>query len=648
VTSDTEARTDDSADLVDDSATDPAADTSKSCWISARYFGTAVGFLGLGLLLLLLLAVKRVFPDFLSGIEFLSYGRLVPAATSLLLNGWLTIGLLGALLFIVPRTARVDIEDPSIVRAALGLLVVAYLGGALAALGGYTEGRRYLEPLLIFDALALVGLIAVARSITRVARRSHESNPVVWYSAAAVLWLLLTHVVGNLPGLGGYVSQLQASFYRSSLTGLWLASAAVAIVYYVVPRLAGRPPLQGTKLSVLGIWSLGFVWAMTGPAELTFGAAGDWLETIGVIFSIVLFLPILVIATDLIHAMRGAWENVRDRVALRLVTAGVAMFGVYALFNLLQALRASSAVVGFTDWVAAVEILLLLGPFSFILFGLLRLAAPELFGTVPSYGMVGYRTLLSGLLVTVGAMAVAGVQTGFTWIGAANTANFLNSGAGWVSTSGPLAGSYVVQLVGLMITVIGVVLTVYSATAFRAVDTDADPLAAEPAAATDPEPDLYLDSPPSVAKVRRYAYGFFALAALMVFVLPSLEGAEATLLADTGRTYEPGSLIATGRSVYVQEGCVYCHTQQVRPIVTDVGIGPVSVQGDYANETPVLIGVQRYGPDLMHLGLRSTAESVQAHLQSPRAERSWSIMPTYDYLTIDEQSALAAYLVGEE
>jgi cbb3-type cytochrome c oxidase subunit II len=166
--------------------------------------------------------------------------------------------------------------------------------------------------------------------------------------------------------------------------------------------------------------------------------------------------------------------------------------------------------------------------------------------------------------------------------------------------------------------------------------------------AADVDPEIVLAAAPSVSKVLRYTVGFFALAALVVLVLPAFESAHPTQLADRSRTYAPGESDTSGRAVYVQEGCVYCHTQQVRPIVTDVRLGPVSVPGDYAKETPVLIGVQRYGPDLMHVRARLNPEAVETRLQRPREDRPWSIMPDYDYLSAGDRAALVAYLVGEE
>jgi cytochrome c oxidase cbb3-type subunit 2 len=89
---------------------------------------------------------------------------------------------------------------------------------------------------------------------------------------------------------------------------------------------------------------------------------------------------------------------------------------------------------------------------------------------------------------------------------------------------------------------------------------------------------------------------------------------------------------------------MYCHTESVRPIVTDVGLGAVSEAGDYAHESPVLLGVARMGPDLSHLAARGG--TFAEHLQNPRADRPWSTMPSYDYLSSADLDALLAYVNG--
>ena len=122
-----------------------------------------------------------------------------------------------------------------------------------------------------------------------------------------------------------------------------------------------------------------------------------------------------------------------------------------------------------------------------------------------------------------------------------------------------------------------------------------------------------------------------------------------------------GDAVKQGREIYLAEGCFYCHTQEVRDIVTDVGLGAVSLAGDYANEAPAPRGVQRIGPDLMHYGQRTLqslvvpgdAENMQGavdaiirHLENPRGDYEWSLMPEYTYLSPTELNQLAAYLLS--
>jgi mono/diheme cytochrome c family protein len=107
--------------------------------------------------------------------------------------------------------------------------------------------------------------------------------------------------------------------------------------------------------------------------------------------------------------------------------------------------------------------------------------------------------------------------------------------------------------------------------------------------------------------------------------------------------------VAEGRELYVSEGCVYCHTQQVRANVADVGLGPVTLREDVMLASPALLGRIRLGPDLSHAGARpptSDVAWVRDHLSDPRRDRGWSAMPSYDYLSDDELNALAQYIVS--
>lgn len=136
--------------------------------------------------------------------------------------------------------------------------------------------------------------------------------------------------------------------------------------------------------------------------------------------------------------------------------------------------------------------------------------------------------------------------------------------------------------------------------------------------------------------------GLFVFAAVFAFVVPALDATPATA--------PPLTLSAEareGRDVYTVEGCWYCHTQQVRPIVADAGLGPVTRSDRLPSLAPDTLGVQRIGPDLAHAGSRdptSSLEWVEEFLANPGAAREGSLHPSYGYLSERETHNLALYV----
>jgi len=253
-------------------------------------------------------------------------------------------------------------------------------------------------------------------------------------------------------------------------------------------------------------------------------------------------------------------------------------------------------------------------------------------------------------------MWVAGLQQGFYWVGAANAQEALPVGDGAIGFVAPLAAHHVVRVVGIGLYFLGAVVFL-GVLLGRAASVSGVGELSEPAESsnegdgedeadgTDLFEDIVTVAPMRRRRVTVGAVSLFVVSFLFVGLFPMLEGDHTTptLLADTAREYTGD--VAEGRQIYLAEGCWYCHTQQVRAAVTDVGLGGVSLPGDYAYEVPALFGEQRMGPDLMHLASRTADEAALArHLSDPQAARSWSTMPSYDYLSDAELSDLVAYL----
>jgi cytochrome c oxidase cbb3-type subunit I/II len=644
----------DSAAQPESEVGDIAVPPAPTGTVARPFLLTAFGFLVPALVLGLVASLQLIAPDVVTGAGFVVYGRLLPVATNLFLYGWLTIGLAGALLHVVSRSGRVQVARPREAMAALGLMALGVVLGTIGVLAGFNQGRQYLEYPLWADAALLLGALVFARVLLTTARNATvDAGPVRWYAVAAAWWLPLGFLAGNIPGLAGVGSVTQTAFFRAAIVGLWLATGGLAVVYHVLARRTGRDTFPATRLTLLGFWSIAVVWALTAPAVLTYTAVPDWLETVGVIFSMGLIIPAAVVFTDLVIAMRRRWESVRGDVAVRFIMLGGALLGLWTVANLAMALRSSSGIVQYTDWLAGVEVIGIYGAFTAWLVAFAYHAAPQLTGGATSswLGTTHYWLMVVAILGWAGGAYLSGLGAGWTWVASANEAAISPAGEGFRNTLRSVEGLAVTSFVGQAIYLVALLVFIFAVVRKSGGGTRPITPAVEVEERLDPE--LALADMRGPRRLQSTAVGLFVVAALLVWVIPWVEtvNVEGTVLADSARRYADGTLEARGRAVYVAEGCWYCHTQQVRAIVADVGLGAASLDGDYVHETPALFGVQRIGPDLMHAGSREPTSDpawLVSYLADPREERGYSTMPPYDHLSQRDLEALAAYIAASK
>lgn len=607
---------------------------------------SATAFLVVSVILGAVAALQLVLPDLGARTAYLSHGRLSAVATHLFLYGWLALGFLAAVYFVLPRISGRSVKGAILAPISLLLIVLSVVSGAAEIAAGLGDGQPYFAAPLIAELLFLAGLILSAVTITRtVAQDAGQLVPAQWYLLGSSWWAVLLIALALIPGLPGAVGAMQIGFLRAGLAGFWFASAGIALLYYLVPKLTGQISFEGTPLSALGFWSLAFVWAATAPVLYIYGPIPGWLQSIGVAFSIALFVPVALITRDLSVLMRGRAKLIEDRITLAFASVGMLLFVLVPVHNLVQALRTSSSIVGLTEWTAAGDLLLFGGAFTFWIFAFTSYATRA--GSNRS-GLATWHLVLSvtGLAVAIGAMWTAGAATGLTWAAGVNAAEPTSFGDGWSVIAKMLVPFLGFRAAGVVI--FGLAQLLFGA----AVLTASWRVSSAAPHVEDEAFDLQLTgrgATISYPALRGGIVAAFAVAAVAMVLVPALDASvtTGTILAETVRSYPDGSAVAAGRDVYVREGCVACHTQSVRPIVPDVGLGAVSVAGDYVNEAPAMIGIARLGPDLMHVGNRiEDPGALGFHLDDPRAERPWSIMPSYRYLTQGDLDALAEYVLS--
>ncbi len=630
------------ADIETAEASSPPQEDASGRRVVRAHLTVAVVFFLVSVTGAALAALQLAGPGLLGGIEWVSYGRLTPMVISTFLFGWLTVGFLGAIYYVLPRVAGAPLRHGATALASLLAITIGMIAGTVGIAIGHTEGRPYLEMPLYADAFVVLGLVLAAVAATgNVTSSRHRMVPSQWYMLGATWWAVLAYIVGNVPALYGFTSSMQTAFFRAAIIGFWFVAAGVGLIYYLVPRIVGTDPMMSSSLSALGFWSLAVVWGGTAPVMYIYGPGPGWYETLGVAFAIGLFVPVFIIVADFFVAVRGQWSVVVDRGALSFVMAGAFLLLLIPAQTLFQALRTSSAVVQFTEWIPAGDTLVFFGALSMWLFAFAYQRKGSGAAETRTAAWHFWITLV-GLALMLAAMWMGGVATGFTWAAGVNSDAFTSFGEGWMAIDDALDPYLVIRAAGAVVYALAQLLFVFAMVrSYQEVSVptlDAAPLDLEIAG----EPGA-----PSWNSLRYGAVGLFAMAFLFTLLFPALDPSldDATILADRSRVYPEGSPVAVGRTIYIDEGCYYCHTQQVRAVITDVGLGPVSEAGDYAHEAPALLGYERLGPDLMHIGSRYTNAGVlEAVLADPRGAREWSNMPSYDYLSEAELDALAEYL----
>ena len=599
----------------------------------------AAVFLVLGTLLGAIAALQLVVPDLLGGIALTSYGRLAPAAGLLIEGGWITIGLLGAGYWGLAKITG-GVQRSALATGSLALIAVGVVAGTAGILAGLQTGVPSLEAPLWARAIMAVGFLLAAIAVVGTARPSGDRlGAAGWYLTAAPIWLTASAIVGLIPPSNGIAGTIHTGFVSATFTGLFVVTASVGLIYVVIGTITDTDLTEIRPLAALGFWSLTVVWANLSAIPLIFTPVPDWYETIGIAFAIAALVPLLTIAGDLGLMVRGRLGEIGDRVSLRLVMVSGVSFATATLVVLLWAWRATSAVVQYGPWVDAAYALIVLGGASFALFA----SVSVMRGGSPARTIHGVLSTIGLGVIAVGTVA-GGVAVGFSWAAGPASQQYANAGAAWKVTADTAEPFAWLVAIGALTYFVGQL--AFAVTLGR---RNADELAAP----SEELPfDLEFEGAPRYATWGRLLWGtagVWLFAALMTLVLPLADTTDrdATLLADSSRTYPAGSAAAIGRDLYISEGCIACHTQAVRPVGTDVGLGPVSIAGDYANESPALLGAHRIGPDLMHYASRGEFFDivlVRAHLEDPRSLVPWSTMPSYSYLSDNDLTALVSYL----
>jgi cytochrome c oxidase cbb3-type subunit 1 len=443
-----------------------------------RLFTIATLFWGLAAFTMgTLIALQLAYPALNLGLEWTTFGRLRPVHTSAAIFAFGGNALLGTSLYVVQRTCRVPLFGGPML--ALFLFWGYQLFLVLAASGyvlGVTQSREYAEPEWYVDLwLTLIWVVYLVIYLGTILRRREPHIYVAnWFYLAFIVTVAMLHIVNNLAVpvsfygtksyslLSGVQDALTQWWYGHNAVGFFLTAGFLGIMYYFIPKVAGRP-IYSYRLSIVHFWSLIFLYIWAGPHHLHYTALPEWAQTLGMTFSIMLWMPSWGGMINGVMTLSGAWDKLRTDPVLRFLVVSVAFYGMSTFEGPLMSIRQVNALSHYTDWTIGHVHSGALGWVAFISFGAVYYLVQHLWHRERLYSqrLVEWHFWIAtlGIVLYVTAMWVSGIMQGLMWR-SYDELGFLQYS--FLETVEAMHPFYVIRALGGLLFLIGALIMVYN------------------------------------------------------------------------------------------------------------------------------------------------------------------------------------------
>ncbi len=399
-----------------------------------KMFTLAAVFWGIiGFTVGVLIASQMAFPILNFDWQYTSFGRLRPLHTSAVIFAFGGNVLFATSFFVVQRTSGVPLWGGKGLHNFIFFGYQAFI--IIAAVGyvfGITQAKEYAEPEWYADLLLLPVWISyfVVFLLTLKNRKEPHIYVANWFFLAFILTFAVLHIVNNLaiptkidsvdsyPIFGGVPSAMIQWWYGHNAVGFFLTAGFIGIMYYFVPKRAERP-VYSYRLSILHFWSLIFIYIWAGPHHLHYTSLPDWVQNLGMTFSIMLWMPSWGGMINGIMTLSGAWDKLRTDPVLRFLITSVAFYGMSTFEGPLMSIKAINALSHYTDWTIGHVHSGALGWVALISFGAIYHLVPILWNKPNLYStkLVNTHFWLAtvGIVLYIVAMWISGISQGVMW-----------------------------------------------------------------------------------------------------------------------------------------------------------------------------------------------------------------------------------------
>ncbi len=619
-----------------------------------------------GFLVGLLIALQLANPWFNFDVPWLSFGRLRPLHTNAVIFAFAGNAIFTGIFYSTQRLLKTRMFSDGLSNFHFYGWQAIIIAAALTLPLGFTQAKEYAELEWPIDIAIAVVWVAFAVNFfgTLARRRERHIYVALWFYIASIVTVAVLHIFNNLSVPAGWLKSysiyagVQDAFmqwwYGHNAVAFFLTTPFLGLMYYFMPKAADRPVFS-YKLSILHFWSLVFLYIWAGPHHLHYTALPDWASTLGMLFSVMLWMPSWGGMVNGLLTLRGAWSKVTDEPVLKFFVVAITAYGMSTFEGPMLSVKSVNALAHYTDWIIAHVHTGALGWNGFMTFGMVYWLAPRLF-QAPLHSKklaeLHFWIATFGILLYVASIYSAGITQGLMWRAFDETGRLAYPD--FVETVMKLMPMYWVRVAGGTLYIIGTLVFIYNIlmtwkarpATYQVAVVSAPPLSkGYPEAAHAPATGGVFARFTSARWHRKWE-GLpllFTVMTVLAVVVASLAEIIPTFLIKNNvptiasvKPYTPLEL--AGRDLYIREGCFNCHSQMVRPLRYETErFGEYSKPGEFVYDHPFLWGSRRIGPDLARVGGKYPDLWHVRHFAEPRAIVANSIMPAYSQL---ERNAL--------
>ncbi|MFC7290525.1 cytochrome-c oxidase, cbb3-type subunit I [Hirschia litorea] len=431
-----------------------------------------------GLLVGVIIALQLTWPNlfYFDDFGFLNFGRLRPLHTSAVIFAFGGNVLISSSFYVVQRTCRTRLAGgawPWFVFWGYQLFIVIAATGYLM---GITQSKEYAEPEWYADlwlTIVWVGYLFVFLG-TLWKRKEPHIYVANWFYLSFIVTIAMLHIVNNLTipvslfgskshiAMAGVQDALTQWWYGHNAVGFFLTTGFLAIMYYFIPKRVNRP-VYSYRLSIVHFWSLIFIYIWAGPHHLHYTALPQWAQTLGMTFSLMLWMPSWGGMINGLMTLSGAWDKLRTDPVVRMMVLSLAFYGMSTFEGPLMSIRSVNSLSHYTEWGIGHVHSGALGWVGFISFGALYCMTQYLWKRERLYSLAlvewHFWAATLGIVLYITSMWVAGIMEGLMWR-SYNEFGFLEYS--FVETVEAKHIAYIIRSIGGMLYLAGAVIMSYN------------------------------------------------------------------------------------------------------------------------------------------------------------------------------------------